>query len=497
MNILEILETYTLEHGPKKVSANKGGEWHSSCPGCGGKDRFHVWPEQNDGAGSYWCRQCEKAGDAIQFLMDFEGCGFREACAKLGRDPGESRPEPMRPPEPKKSAQRAWSPDTHQAPADIWREKAEKMVSWCEARLQENSEVLSWLSARGISGKTASVWSLGWNPENKWRPRESWGLEQMYKSNGKIKKLWLPRGLVIPCPDAGGCRVARIRIRIPKPRQDWEPKYYFVPGSHPGPMVLGDVGGEAWIIVESELDALAIWQAAGDLVTVCGLGSSSARPDAHTAAGLKRALVILDALDYDGAGAKEKKFWSENFRQMERWPVPKGKDPGEACQAGVNLREWILAGLPPRWRVGRSRLDSSGRFKGKGQNPSAAINGGKKPDGAEKAPAAGKTKSGGHASGKKQEAERPAAAENTKSMEKAREKLPQGVIKLAEIMKSTPVKIFTRHDRLAIEYPYNWADKNDETLGRISELVYMDPEVFEHINRLPAGRYTGRNLINV
>ncbi|MFW6284126.1 MAG: primase-helicase zinc-binding domain-containing protein [Desulfosalsimonas sp.] len=491
MNILDLLKTHTLEYEPKKVSANKGGEWHSSCPGCGGKDRFHVWPEQNDGAGSYWCRQCEKAGDAIQFLMDFEGRSFRDACAALGRDPGKIQPQPMRPPEPKKSAQGAWSPETHQAPAELWREKAEKMVSWCAARLQENSEVLSWLSARGISGKTASAWSLGWNPATRWRPREPWGLEPRYKSSGKKKKLWLPRGMVIPCPDAGGGRVARIRIRIPEPRQDWEPKYYFVPGSHPGPMVLGDVCGEAWIIVESELDAMAIWQAAGDLVTVCGLGSSSARPDAHTAAGLKRALVILDALDYDGAGAKEKKFWSENFRQMERWPVPKGKDPGEACQAGVDLREWILAGLPPRWRVGRSRLDS------KRQNQSAACGGGEKSGSADKTASAGKNKSGSYVPGKKRGAEKPADTGKLKNGNEAREKLPQGVIELAEIMKSTPVKIFTRHDRLAIEYPYNWADKNDETLRRISELVYMDPEVFDHINRLPAGRYTGRNLVNV
>lgn len=33
-------------------------ECSSSCPFCGGKDRFLFWPDK----GNYWCRQCEEAG---------------------------------------------------------------------------------------------------------------------------------------------------------------------------------------------------------------------------------------------------------------------------------------------------------------------------------------------------------------------------------------------------------------------------------------------------
>jgi len=33
-------------------------EWSSSCPFCGGEDRFIFWPEDNN----YWCRQCEANG---------------------------------------------------------------------------------------------------------------------------------------------------------------------------------------------------------------------------------------------------------------------------------------------------------------------------------------------------------------------------------------------------------------------------------------------------
>ena len=66
MNVLDLAQKHVQL---KKVATTKGGEWQGPCPGCGGSDRFHVWPEKNEGEGSYWCRQCEKSGDGIQFLL--------------------------------------------------------------------------------------------------------------------------------------------------------------------------------------------------------------------------------------------------------------------------------------------------------------------------------------------------------------------------------------------------------------------------------------------
>jgi hypothetical protein len=52
------------------------------------------------------------------------------------------------------------------------------------------------------------------------------------------------------------------------------------------------------------------------------------------------------ALDVDQAGAQAWQWWKTTFPDCERWPVPKGKDPGEAFEAGVDIREWVVAGLP-------------------------------------------------------------------------------------------------------------------------------------------------------
>lgn len=77
---------------PKKVSSADGGKYHSPCPGCGGKDRFIVWTDQNDGMGGYWCNQCSqkdgKPKDNVQFLVEFKGMEYPEAFAYVGRGGG-------------------------------------------------------------------------------------------------------------------------------------------------------------------------------------------------------------------------------------------------------------------------------------------------------------------------------------------------------------------------------------------------------------------------
>lgn len=70
----------------KRVSAK---EWRGACVFCGGdhkSDRFIVWPERD----RYWCRQCNKRGDSIQFLREVLGLSFRDAAALVGKELPES-----------------------------------------------------------------------------------------------------------------------------------------------------------------------------------------------------------------------------------------------------------------------------------------------------------------------------------------------------------------------------------------------------------------------
>ena len=66
----------------RRVASTRGGEYAGPCPWCGGRDRFRVWPYAD--RPRYWCRRCNRNGDAIQYLRDRHGLTYRAACARLG-----------------------------------------------------------------------------------------------------------------------------------------------------------------------------------------------------------------------------------------------------------------------------------------------------------------------------------------------------------------------------------------------------------------------------
>jgi len=333
MNTLDI--TISCGQVPKKVSTAKGGEYASPCPMCGGEDRFRVWPEQGKN-GTYWCRGCGKGGDAIQLLRDAKGFGYKEACRLLGQEPGTI--DRLGAPHAPGDRGKDWTPREAPRPAGRWRQKAAAFVDYAHAELLKNAAQLEWLADRGISVETARRFTLGWNPAKLWRKKPAWGLED----DGK--KLYLPAGLVIPWHLDG--QIHRLRVRQ---IDGEEPRYLVIKGSGTASMAVPPVEGEAraWVVVESELDAILVAQEAGDIVGALSLGNNSAKPDESISGTISKATFILVALDADEAGAKSWRWWKEHYPQAERWPVPEGKDPGDYKKAGGDIRAWILAGLPP------------------------------------------------------------------------------------------------------------------------------------------------------
>lgn len=353
MNLLDHITSSGRQY--KKASTEKGGEYHGPCPKCGGTDRFHIWPNQSD-HGTFWCRICGQAGDAIEYLMKFDGLTFPDACKAVGKDLPEH--EDYQAPRFRAPAADTFTPRETTVPADLWIQHAEKLVNWAHDQLLKNPDQLAWLAARGLDLAAVKRYRLGWNPGEKgkdlYRVRESWGLSTVYKDDGTTKKkLWIPVGLVIPMFSAD-FRLQRIRIRRP----EGEPRYYLVPGSGTSPMILG-AESRAFVIVESELDAMLIHHLAGDLAGAISQGNSTAKPDSASQACLEKSLAILVALDSDQAGMQASVWWKKHYSQAERWPVPVGKDPGDAFKAGVNIREWVKAGLPPALTLPESPVTAS------------------------------------------------------------------------------------------------------------------------------------------
>jgi len=365
-------------------------EYHGPCPLCGGKDRFHVFPDQAPNAsgmageasvpGGFWCRSCGLAGDYVAWLREVEGWDWKKIREFLGvgdsggravqaAGPRQARREPQAPRIGRELADLA----PLEFPGEQWTAHAEKFAAEAAAALERNARLLAWLAARGVTLACAKAFGLGWHAGDReahgvpcsFKARKAWGLPEK-KQNGRDKPLWLPRGLVMPKRRDG--RLLGLRIRRPGP--DVGPgglKYVQVEGSRVG-CFISPCSAKAYVVVEAQLCALAVLSSGVPDVGACAIESLQTYPDAEAAAMLGNATWIGLALDFEPSaneeatsdkarmkdGQRARSWWLSRFPRCERLPVPLGKDPGDfAKQAGLGaLRAWIEGQLPPALRPG-------------------------------------------------------------------------------------------------------------------------------------------------
>lgn len=374
MNLLELAQRYVTLH---RVSR----EWHGPCPLCGTSqsnealsDRFWVAPEKE----RWYCRQCTpQGGGAVNLVMKKEGKSCQEAHEFLGlrctsstcpargkcplgdgKAPAAQAPRPLVPP--KDEEVPAFVPAVATSPQELWRQRAGRLIDEAHAALLGSQLQLDYLDRRGLPREAVERYQLGWIGETIFRPRSAWGLPEKTNDAGRQKKLWIPRGILIPTLVDGVPH--RLRIRRPAvDLKEGDGKYIEVEGSGNDRVILNPQA-KAVAIIESDLDALLVDWLAGDLVGAMPTVSASAKPKASTWPLLKAALCILVASDFElvwdegkqrwvSAGGSAAKWWQQQFPRAKRWPVPAGKDPGEFFQAGGDVRSWILSGLPPVFHV--------------------------------------------------------------------------------------------------------------------------------------------------
>lgn len=333
MSILEFAHQAGLN--PKWVASTGGGEYHSACPICSGKDRFFIQPlkQMSKCLGSYCCRKCGIFGDSIQFAREFLNYSYQEAAQALGTTISESFTLPT------------WvMPSTPmfsklQMPPDAWIENATKFVSEAHENLLSNDDALQYLASRGLPLNAVQQYKLGWSYNNYFLDRTEWGLKAEQKEDSTLRKLWMPKGLVIPTIELN--KVVRLKIR----RSDYKPKdknqkYIAISGSMNGLSLIG----KSWqniIVVESELDAYAIDFVAHDLVSTIAVGSNIKNPDNITDSKVKKAKQLLICHDNDEAGLKMLEKWQKLYAHAKAYPTLIGKDIGDAIQQGVDIKEWL------------------------------------------------------------------------------------------------------------------------------------------------------------
>lgn len=332
MNLLDLVQRESGYTFDRKTLA---GEYEGPCPFCGeGDDRFLIWTANN----RYWCRVCDSKGDAIQFLRDFKHMSFAEAKAYVGEDIGAytngattQRVQPQaKPPEPQ------------MPPTGTWAEQAWMFAMRCHEQLMDRvapPKALAWLQGRGLARETLRDFCIGYNPADTYVDRSEWGLPEEQGKDGKPKRLWLPRGVVIPW--IIGDDLWGIRIRRPV----GDPKYYWLPGGTPALYLADRVLADCPVMVlEGEFDALVVWQEARHLVTPVATGSTHGARRAKWIARIAQTPVALVSFDADDAGERAASYWLETLGNAKRWR-PYWSDVNDLAQAGVDIRTWVSSGL--------------------------------------------------------------------------------------------------------------------------------------------------------
>lgn len=334
MTLLDLAYQAGLQ--PKYAASTAGGEYHSECPICGGKDRFYIQPNKqlSSCVGYFRCRQCEVSGNTIEFCKQFLGWTIEEAMKAFSTKdfqpfrrryfPGKS----MGPLTTKKSA------------PPLWVAEANKLVQFFHENLLNQTEQLSGLEKRGLPLDALKIYKLGWNPVTSFIPKELWGI-----TDGENKSLWFPKGLVIPSLDPDK-NVVRLKIR----RADWKdgdefPKYIIISGSTNGMMVVNSRKRSVMVLVESELDALALSWAAGDFISAVAIGGSLKCPDRDVDKMARSSRSLIICPDNDDPGKKVGEKWKKLYAHARVLFTPYGKDIGEAIEKGLDIREWIRTNI--------------------------------------------------------------------------------------------------------------------------------------------------------
>jgi len=307
----------------------------------------------------YHCFGCGAHGSAIGFLMEHSGLSYVEAIKELAQSVGMPVPDDGV----------ASTRDTARDPGLL--ELLARAERFYRERLKESSRAIDYLKARGLSGKTAARYGIGYAPEG-WRSLQA--AVPDYASAALVEA-----GLVIDAPGEGAARKRydrfrdRIMFPIRNPRgqvigfggrviDTGEPKYMNSPETP-----LFSKGRELYglfeardslrsencaIVVEGYMDVVMLAQhGVGNAVAT--LGTSTTQDH------VRKLLRVVDRVvfSFDGDAAGRKAAWralegclpeAADTKRMEFLFLPTQHDPDSYVRAhGVEGFRALLAEALP------------------------------------------------------------------------------------------------------------------------------------------------------
>jgi DNA primase len=324
MNDLQALKTRVdlrliveADLGPAQCKGSKALLWR--CP-------FHnehkgyslaVWPNGWKCFGA-----CGTAGDVLDWLQQYRGLNFAEACEYLGAGKHSNQPPKLL-----NQSRTAYCtvPET-EPPKLSWQEAAKDVAAKAESVLwsPEGDRARYYLKKRGLTESTILDAHLGYIP-------------------GRATDWLRINGLTVPCgitiPWLVGEELWAVKVR----RSAGIPKYtQIASGSAHGLYNAANLEGhKTLLLVEGEFDALLAQQECGGLVGVGTLGSASVTLNPHWLPLLAACETILVAYDADKAGMKGAARLQAMTKRARVIQVPWGKDITEFVLAGGSVKQWL------------------------------------------------------------------------------------------------------------------------------------------------------------
>jgi DNA primase len=146
LNRVDIVEVIDSRVPLKK----KGREYWACCPFHGEKTAsFSV----SSGKQFYHCFGCQKSGNAVGFLMDYDHMEFVEAIESLAHSLGIEVPY-----------EQGTAPAQPAQGIESMYQSMEQSSQYYETQLKQTPEAIEYLKNRGISGQTAKTFAIGYAP---------------------------------------------------------------------------------------------------------------------------------------------------------------------------------------------------------------------------------------------------------------------------------------------------------------------------------------------
>jgi DNA primase len=287
--------------------------------------------------GRFKCFGCGASGDHLDYLQRRQGLSTAQAIADLRR--WAALPETKR----QQGARMVATTTGDAPPPAAWQERARAFLAYAREQLwtDDGRPGRDYLSAGGLTVETMQRFGLGWNPRDLWDDPQRWGLIGA--------RVYLPRGVVIPCEVSGSLWYVKVRRFEPggSPRTHAGEKYGGPRGGK-GALFGADrlrVAGRPLLLCEGERDALLAIQELSDLVNVATFGGAGRRCLGHWLLWLLPYRCILAAYDADTAGGRGTAYLASLSGRVQGIRVPHGEDLTGFHAEGGDLRAWLSGHL--------------------------------------------------------------------------------------------------------------------------------------------------------